>query len=290
MSSNGKLPWFAFYHADWLSDDVVRSMNPLARSAYIDLLCYAARNHPIGTLKPGYNLWRLSGLSEVEFEQEKDSILAPFKLIDGLLVQKRMYDDGIERERKRLALSESGKKGMSSRWSKKGKNNHVITTLLRHDNLQSQSQNKEKKATLSKEPLSKEQLIAKLQAIYPAVEVKSEFCHASAWILTHPDRKFTQRFFSDWVKRESKRTDDALLPLTPVNGSNGNGNGHHPAWIPPTIEAVIKHAESRRLAGSYGRHCWKHWTGNNWKHFGETIKSEEQWKCLIDTRAIPFDP
>lgn len=61
--------------------------------------------------------------------------------------------------------------------------------------------------------LSKDELISSLQDIYPMVDVAAEYRSASRWILLHPNRKFTQRFFGGWVDRQSKDGGSVILPL-----------------------------------------------------------------------------
>ena len=54
-------------------------------------------------------------------------------------------------------------------------------------------------------------------------------------------------------------------------------------WKPPSLETVKSYANAKGWTMSFAKHCWNKWAGSNWKHYGETIKSDEQWQCLMAT-------
>ncbi len=51
----------------------------------------------------------------------------------------------------------------------------------------------------------------------------------------------------------------------------------------PSKDEVANYAESKKKTRSFGIYCWKSWTANNWRHYGQPITSHEQWQCLLET-------
>ena len=55
-----------------------------------------------------------------------------------------------------------------------------------------------------------------------------------------------------------------------------------PEWNPPTEQVVKAYADAHGYATSFGRYCYRLWTGQNWKWYGERITSDHQWQCLME--------
>jgi hypothetical protein len=73
-------------------------------------------------------------------------------------------------------------------------------------------------------------------------------------------------------------------------------------WKPPTLEAIVAEVyqllpstfrsmptAATRRAEKMGRWCFDRWTGSKWRHFGVSIDSDEQWKCLLPQMMEEFD-
>jgi uncharacterized protein YdaU (DUF1376 family) len=112
MSSSSKLPWFPFYPKDFLCDEKVMQMSAMECGAYIRLLCIAWNSQPIGTLAGSpVALARLAVLTDHEWQEHGDVIMAPFELIDGRWCQKRMMREGRSSEKKHSIFVEAGRRG-----------------------------------------------------------------------------------------------------------------------------------------------------------------------------------
>jgi uncharacterized protein YdaU (DUF1376 family) len=89
-----KLPYFPFYPQDFLGDPKVMVMSTLEVGAYIKLLCVAWLETPVGSLSDrSATLQRIAGMSATEWDEHKETILAPFDHRAGRYYQKRMVDD-----------------------------------------------------------------------------------------------------------------------------------------------------------------------------------------------------
>jgi uncharacterized protein with PIN domain len=53
-------------------------------------------------------------------------------------------------------------------------------------------------------------------------------------------------------------------------------------WNPPSETEVKDYAIAHGYVSSFGRYCYRLWTGNNWRWYGEPIKSTNQWQCLME--------
>ena len=60
------------------------------------------------------------------------------------------------------------------------------------------------------------------------------------------------------------------------------GREINPAWIPPTEDTVKAYASAHGYVISFGKYCYKLWTGSNWRWYGEPITSDHQWQCLLE--------
>lgn len=54
-------------------------------------------------------------------------------------------------------------------------------------------------------------------------------------------------------------------------------------WNPPTLEAIKEYCSRKRWSAGFARHCYNTWIGNNWRHYGEPIQSDEQWKAIMES-------
>lgn len=59
--------------------------------------------------------------------------------------------------------------------------------------------------------------------------------------------------------------------------------GYKTSWKPPSLEEVKAYAFSKRWSASFARHCYSVWLGNNWRHYGEPIRSDSQWQALMES-------
>lgn len=54
-------------------------------------------------------------------------------------------------------------------------------------------------------------------------------------------------------------------------------------WTPPTLEELKAYASQKRWSAGFARHCYSTWVANNWRHYGQPISSDEQWKAIMDS-------
>lgn len=111
-----KLPWFAWYADDWLSDEKLRTCSPGARGLWVDMLSLMHKNDRRGYLqingKPvtSQQLARMTGCSADEVSPLLAELVdagVPSVTEDGILYSRKMVRD----ESKRQLCSAAGKKG-----------------------------------------------------------------------------------------------------------------------------------------------------------------------------------
>jgi hypothetical protein len=64
--------------------------------------------------------------------------------------------------------------------------------------------NKEQRTKESKDTRTTEEFVSDLKKIYDYIDVDTELKRIDAWLLTHPDRKKTRRFVTNWLNRIEK--------------------------------------------------------------------------------------
>ena len=114
-----KLPWFAWYADDWLSDEKLRTCSPGARGLWVDMLSLMHKNDRRGYLqingKPAtpQQLARMTGCSVEEVSRLLAELVdagVPSVTEDGILYSRKMVRD----ESKRQKCSEAGRRGGGS--------------------------------------------------------------------------------------------------------------------------------------------------------------------------------
>lgn len=107
-----KPAYFPFYPRDFASDGVVEAMSTLAVGAYVLLLCKAWFETPPGSLpEDDAVLSRWARLSEVDWSNVRNEVLAAFRKDGNRYVQKRMTHEHAQLVVRLNALSEAGKRG-----------------------------------------------------------------------------------------------------------------------------------------------------------------------------------
>jgi hypothetical protein len=108
---------------------------------------------------------------------------------------------------------------------------------------------------------------AELQKKFPSLNVYEQYQQAFDKLGRHPNKSY----FDQWLEIAAHD----ILPFPP--------DGKMPKrWIPPTKEQVMAYCEENRWQHGFGSHAWSVFIASNWKHYGETIKSEEQWKAIMN--------
>jgi hypothetical protein len=110
----GRMPWFAFYPADWLSDASLASCSPYARGVWIDLLAVAYQCDPAGILATDSKPWSDERIARsIRGGSVSENLAALNELLDagvarrmgfndlipGAIYSKRMVNDMQERDR-----------------------------------------------------------------------------------------------------------------------------------------------------------------------------------------------
>jgi hypothetical protein len=123
MSKKFKPPAFQFWAKEWLASPSRRMMTPTAQCAYINLLCSAWDNDPVGTL-PNLpdDLWKLADISKEEWLPCRDQVLAMFERDDesfpGRLYAPKLRDYFEELVVLKVKKSKAGKKGAAAKWGR----------------------------------------------------------------------------------------------------------------------------------------------------------------------------
>lgn len=113
--------WSRFFWADWLSDANLRRCSPAARGVWMDMLCIAAQNAPVGYLSTGNKPLTsadiakiIGGVSEEEAanwiaELESNSVFSRDR--KGVIYSRRMVEDA---HRRQIAAKNGAKGGNPS--------------------------------------------------------------------------------------------------------------------------------------------------------------------------------
>src|SRR5215471_17074959 len=97
MSISGKLPWFPFYPADFITDPKVMAMSLEEVGVYFCLLFIAWNEEPPGTLPDcDETIARFIRESLDTWLKMKPRVTAAFKLVDGRWHQKRMMAEALK--------------------------------------------------------------------------------------------------------------------------------------------------------------------------------------------------
>jgi hypothetical protein len=129
--SNGCLPWFPFYAADWLLDPAVRGLTVAERGMLIDLL---AKTWYLAGALPNEpeNLWKMAGAkSRAAFEKSRTKLMHDFELdeVSNTWVHQGLAALWNKSKMKSKGFSDSGKKGAHSRWGKRTDGQAIATPL-----------------------------------------------------------------------------------------------------------------------------------------------------------------
>lgn len=111
-----------------------------------------------------------------------------------------------------------------------------------------------------------------LEERFPKVDVREQYGIAKAKLGYHPPKSY----FEEWLTRASRD----VLPAPPEEWSRAEDKPL--AWTPPTREEVLDYCESKKWSRGFGKHAWAIFVSSNWKHYGETIVSDAQWKAILD--------
>ena len=109
---------------------------------------------------------------------------------------------------------------------------------------------------------------SELQKRFPSLDVYSEYDLATA---KRNGRPPTTAYFEAWL--ENAAAD--FLPPPP-------DEMRVKAWCPPTKDKVLSYCASKKWPVGFGRHAWSTFVANDWKHYGEPIKSDDQWQAILD--------
>jgi hypothetical protein len=121
MSKKFKPPAFQFWAKDWLASPSRRMMSPTAQCAYINLLCSAWDNDPVGTL-PNLpdDLWKLADIPQEEWMKCRNQVLILFvndeKVFPGRLYAPKLRDYFEVLLQARVKKAKAGKRGADKRW------------------------------------------------------------------------------------------------------------------------------------------------------------------------------
>ncbi len=115
------LPYFPFYPMDFTSDGKVEVMSTLEVGAYWLLICKAWHETPPGSVPDDdYILARWARLTEDQWSQARDRVLACWALRSGRWFQPRLVKEYEAIARKRNVLSDAGKRGVEAKKNKGG--------------------------------------------------------------------------------------------------------------------------------------------------------------------------
>jgi len=91
-----RMPWFAFYPADWLSDASLASCSPYARGVWIDLLAVAYQCDPAGILATDMKPWSDDRIARsIRGGSVSENLAALNELIDAGVARRMGFDDPI---------------------------------------------------------------------------------------------------------------------------------------------------------------------------------------------------
>ena len=91
-----RMPWFAFFPADWLSDASLASCSPYARGVWIDLLAVAYQCDPAGILATDGKKWSDDRIARsIRGGSVSENLAALNELIDAGVARRMGFDDPI---------------------------------------------------------------------------------------------------------------------------------------------------------------------------------------------------
>lgn len=91
-----RMPWFAFYPADWLSDASLASCSPYARGVWIDLLAVAYQCDPAGILATDGKKWSDDRIARsIRGGSVSENLAALNELVDAGVARRMGFDDPI---------------------------------------------------------------------------------------------------------------------------------------------------------------------------------------------------
>lgn len=91
-----RMPWFAFFPADWLSDASLASCSPYARGVWIDLLAVAYQCDPAGILATDLKPWSDDRIARsIRGGSVSENLAALNELLDAGVARRMGFDDPI---------------------------------------------------------------------------------------------------------------------------------------------------------------------------------------------------
>ena len=206
-----KLPWMKFYPADWSQDTTPLSL--AGRGAWITIVCAMWRSGSRGELSmPLAGFCRLLGTPEAETLAVIDELT-----VTGICNAVTGRDKNITLACRRMIREEKHRNGNALRQYKyrtTHQGNAPVTGEI--SDIRSQKSDKEKIAVKDKPSppaprikIADQQWIEELRpdCKKQGIDLDAEIIKAKRWLLKAPGRKFTQKYFINWLNRCDKTLD-----------------------------------------------------------------------------------
>lgn len=224
MASNGKLPWFQFYPADWLQD--TRMLDLQSKGAWFEIInaMWTAPQRGVvsGTLEEfslllgcyidvtSELLDRFERLKICDFEHDGNGLVT--------LKCRRMVREEAERRNTRERVAKfRGKKVCNGhvtphvtdkksevRGQRSEEENGILAFNGHTENGFQNVNGKPKEQAPKNKPSDLEIWMTQLRPLYPRLDVEAELRRSKSWLIAHPGRKATKQFFTNWLIKADK--------------------------------------------------------------------------------------
>lgn len=206
-----RLPWFAFYPADWFRDTKCLSLQ--AKGAWIDLLGILWDSKTRGKKTLDLDGWALElgkPVSEVEtvFRELQKREIADYVTEsngDITIMSRRQLREEKERESTRCRVRKY-RSGNCNGASNGSVTQEKAEGIYQNQKAEGRKKKEEKKSVARSRRLTDEEFLLSLKnnQAYSHIDFEVELGKMDAWLLTHSGREKTRKFIVNWLNKIEK--------------------------------------------------------------------------------------